>query len=82
MVYAGYINKKIVAALQAEQCNAIGICGTDGDTILAHKRQHPVLDYGFVGDIDIVNTYLLNNLLSQNFQSFFHQSLMTSRVSY
>src|SRR6266516_3584192 len=52
MVYAGYINKNIVARLQANHCNAIGVCGADGDIILAHKRNHPVLDFGFVGDID------------------------------
>src|SRR5690606_40226355 len=43
MVYAGYINKNIVAQLQANQCNAMGLCGADGDSILAHKRQHPIL---------------------------------------
>lgn len=66
MVYAGYINKKIVAELQSHHCNAIGICGADGDAILAHKRQHPVIDFGFVGDIDAVNTNLLQNFLDQN----------------
>jgi acetylglutamate kinase len=66
MVYAGYINKNIVAQLQASNCNAIGLSGADGDTILAHKRKHPVIDYGFVGDIDAVNTVLLKNLLEQN----------------
>ena len=66
MVYAGYINKNIVATLQAHHCNAIGLCGADGDVILAHKRQHPVLDYGFVGDVDAINTVLLKNLLNQN----------------
>ena len=40
MVYAGYINKNIVAQLQMNHCNAIGLCGADGDTILAHKRKH------------------------------------------
>ena len=65
MVYAGYVNKNIVAALQAHHCNAIGLCGADGDVILAHKRQHPVLDYGFVGDVDAINTVLLRNLLQQ-----------------
>ena len=65
MVYAGYINKNIVALLQANQCNAVGLCGADGDTILAHKRNHPVLDYGLVGDIDAVNTELIRNLLDQ-----------------
>jgi acetylglutamate kinase len=38
MVYAGYINKNIVAQLQAKGCNAIGLCGADGNAILAHKR--------------------------------------------
>jgi acetylglutamate kinase len=66
MVYAGYINKNIVAALQSHNCNAIGLCGADGDTILAHKRQHPVLDYGFVGDVDVINTDLITSLLEKN----------------
>jgi len=39
MVYAGYINKNIVAGLQALNCNAIGLCGVDGNAILAHKRR-------------------------------------------
>lgn len=65
MVYAGYINKNIVAKLQSCQCNAMGLCGADGDAILAHQRRHPVLDYGFVGDIDNVNTGLLKILLDQ-----------------
>ncbi|RYY57232.1 MAG: acetylglutamate kinase, partial [Chitinophagaceae bacterium] len=52
MVYAGQINKNIVASLQAKNCNALGLTGADGDLILAHKRQHPVMDYGYVGDVD------------------------------
>ena len=66
MVYAGYINKNIVAQLQANHCNAIGLCGADGDAILAHKRKHPVLDYGFVGDVDAINTDFINSLLEKN----------------
>lgn len=66
MVYAGYINKNIVAKLQAEHCNAIGLCGADGDAILAHKRQHGMIDYGFVGDVDAVNVGLFDALLKQN----------------
>jgi acetylglutamate kinase len=38
MVYAGHINKNIVAQLQAKGCNAVGLCGADGNAILAHKR--------------------------------------------
>jgi acetylglutamate kinase len=66
MVYAGYINKNIVAQLQANNCNAIGLCGADGNLIQSHKRQHSTIDYGFVGDVDAVNTALLKNLLEQN----------------
>ena len=71
MVYAGYVNKNIVAQLQSFQCNAIGLSGVDGDIILAHKRKHPVIDYGFVGDVDSVNTPLLKNLLEQNLSLVF-----------
>lgn len=63
MVYAGYINKNIVAKLQAHGCNAIGLSGADGNMIKAHKRKHATIDYGFVGDIDTVNTGLLQTLL-------------------
>ncbi|MBL0268969.1 MAG: acetylglutamate kinase [Chitinophagaceae bacterium] len=66
MVYAGYINKNIVATLQSNHCNAMGLCGADGDAILAHKRNHPVLDYGFVGDVDAINADLLQVLLEKN----------------
>jgi acetylglutamate kinase len=71
MVYAGYVNKNIVARLQAANCNAIGLCGADGDSILAHKRSHPVIDYGFVGDVDAINTVLLKSLLDQNISVVF-----------
>lgn len=63
MVYAGYINKNIVAQLQANQCPAIGITGADGNAILAHKRIHPSIDYGFAGDIDAVHTAFFQLLL-------------------
>ena len=66
MVYAGYVNKNIVAQLQNFHCNAMGLSGVDGDIILAHKRKHPVIDYGFVGDVDSVNSPLVKKLLDQN----------------
>lgn len=65
MVYAGYVNKNIVATLQSFHCNAMGLCGADGDLILAHKRTHSLLDYGWVGDVDAVNVKLLDHLLNQ-----------------
>jgi acetylglutamate kinase len=56
MVYAGYINKNIVAVLQSKNVNALGICGADANIIPAHKRINVTTDYGFVGDIDAVDT--------------------------
>jgi acetylglutamate kinase len=66
MVYAGYINKNIVAQLQANGINAIGLTGADGNSILAHKRNHPSIDYGFAGDVDAINTDLLSALLEKD----------------
>jgi acetylglutamate kinase len=66
MVYAGYINKNIVAQLQTHNCNAIGITGADGNAILAHKRVHAAMDYGYVGDIDAVDSSFFKNLIEQN----------------
>lgn len=52
MVYAGLINKRIVALLQAVGCNAIGLSGADADVIRATRRSPKPIDYGFVGDIN------------------------------
>ena len=66
MVYTGAINKNIVAQLQSEKCNAIGISGADGNAIVAHKRKHATIDFGFVGDVDSVNTSFLQSLIENN----------------
>ncbi|KLT69674.1 acetylglutamate kinase [Flavobacterium sp. ABG] len=63
MIYAGQINKYIVAQLQAKDNNAIGFSGADGNLIQSEKRNHPTIDYGFVGDVKQVNTTLLATLL-------------------
>ena len=52
--------------MQANDCNAIGLSGADGNLILAHKRVHPTTDYGFAGDIDSIRVDLLQNLLEQD----------------
>jgi len=52
MVYAGLINKNMVAQLQAKGSNAIGLTGADGNIIKAKKRPVKTIDYGFVGDLD------------------------------
>jgi acetylglutamate kinase len=64
MIYAGQINKDIVAQLQANDCNAIGFSGADGNLIQSEKRNHPTINYGFVGDVQKVNTALLETLIS------------------
>lgn len=52
MVYGGLVNKHVVAMLQAQGVDAIGLCGADGDVIRSVKR--PLkngIDFGFVGDV-------------------------------
>lgn len=63
MVYAGLVNKNIVAGLQALGNNAIGITGADLDIIRAVKRPVGTIDYGFVGDINRVNAQALVDLI-------------------
>ena len=71
MVYAGKINKNIVAQLQAHNCNAIGFSGADGNTIVSEKRPIKDIDYGFVGDVKGVNTNTLELLLKSNISPVF-----------
>ncbi len=66
MVYAGLVNKRIVVGLQSKGMDSIGICGADLNLIEAVERNHPTIDYGFVGDIKKVNTQTLNELLEND----------------
>ncbi|MGF7233165.1 acetylglutamate kinase [Arachidicoccus sp.] len=52
MVYGGLVNKKIVAQLQAKNCNAIGLTGADANIIPAKKRPVKEVNFGWVGDIN------------------------------
>ena len=63
MVYAGLVNKQLVASLQAEGCNALGMSGADGNAVTARRRAPQPIDYGFVGDIEKVDSRLLGRLL-------------------
>lgn len=63
MVYAGLVNKDIVAKLQAFNCNAIGLSGADANLITAKKRVVSDIDYGYVGDVVAVNSTFLKQLL-------------------
>jgi acetylglutamate kinase len=64
MVYAGLLNKNIVAKLQANNCNAIGLTGADANVISAHKRIVKDIDYGFAGDIDTVDDVTIRLFLT------------------
>ena len=66
MVYGGLVNKNIVARLQAQGVNALGLTGADIDVIRSHKR--PLkngIDYGFVGDVDRANGQMLSKLIEE-----------------
>lgn len=71
MVYAGLLNKKVVAQLQARDCNALGLTGADGGTIKAHKRTGAAVDYGYVGDVDKIKAKRLKKLLKMGFALVF-----------
>jgi|TARA_R110002096_G_scaffold212301_7_gene399747 acetylglutamate kinase len=71
MVYAGLINKNLVAELQSYGQNAIGLTGADGNAISSKKRPIKEVDFGFVGDVEKVNTVLLETLLRQDIAPVF-----------
>lgn len=71
MVYAGWINKSIVASLQALNCNSIGLTGPDGAFVISKKRNPEPIDYGFVGDIEHVNSKDLAGLITAGFSPVF-----------
>ena len=68
MVYGGLVNKNLVARLQANGVNAIGLTGADGNVIHSHQRP-PVMvdgksvDFGYVGDVDSADGALLSRLI-------------------
>lgn len=84
MVYAGLINKNLVAQLQTQLCNAIGLCGADGNLIKAKKRplqnlkntetgENEEVDFGYVGDLDAksINIKNLSVLIDNGFMPVF-----------
>ena len=64
MVYGGLVNKNLVARLQANGVNAIGLTGADANAICSHKRPlKDGVDYGWVGDVDNVAYQTLGQLI-------------------
>lgn len=64
MVYGGLVNKNVVARLQANGVNALGLTGADMDVLRSRKR--PVkdgIDFGYVGDVERADGKALQTLI-------------------
>jgi acetylglutamate kinase len=68
MVYAGAVNKSLVAELQKQNINALGLSGADAACVKAQRREAKAFDYGNVGDLNesSINSVFINVLLKQN----------------
>jgi acetylglutamate kinase len=76
MVLAGSINKQIVGFINAAGGKAIGLCGKDGNMMIARKATRRVIDpgsniekvvdLGFVGEPDKVDTAVLDVVLGRD----------------
>ena len=66
MVYGGLVNKNLVARLQANGVNALGLTGADMNVIRSHKRPlKDGIDFGFVGDVDSADGQMLSKLIEE-----------------
>lgn len=65
MAYAGNVNKTLVTELLAKGRPSIGVTGADADLVRARKRDHPTIDFGFVGDVEHVDAHRLRMFLDQ-----------------
>lgn len=67
MVYAGLINKNIVAQWQAMGVACLGLSGADANLVRAQRRPITAagIDYGFVGDVVAINTEFVAQALVQ-----------------
>ena len=67
MVYAGLINKNMVATLQSNGLNALGLTGADANVIPAHKRPLKSVDFGWVGDVETrnINAEFLTKVITE-----------------
>jgi acetylglutamate kinase len=68
MVLNGLINTQLLAYCREMNIDAVGVSGVDAGLVRAHKRgpvkvDGETVDYGFVGDIDAIDTNVLNKLL-------------------
>lgn len=66
MVLSGKVNKELVSLLQEHNGKALGLCGIDGQMLLAEKKQSDV-DLGFVGEIKKVNVQPIVDALNNGY---------------
>jgi acetylglutamate kinase len=71
MVLNGLVNTQILGICREVGINAVGVSGVDAGLIRAHKRppvqvEGQTVDYGFVGDIDLVDAKVLEQLLNDH----------------
>lgn len=69
MVLGGLVNKEIVQLINSHQGNAVGLSGKDGEMIRARKISSgkPDVDYGHVGEVEIINPSLVRTLEQRDF---------------
>jgi acetylglutamate kinase len=67
MVLAGKTNKGIVALLNQQGAQAVGLSGKDANLIVACKMESPQGDLGYVGEVAKVNPNILTLLSEQGY---------------
>lgn len=67
MVYGGLVNKTIVAMLQSEGINAVGLTGADMNIVRSDKRPVRAIDYGWVGDVRAVDGKAIATLVENEY---------------
>ena len=68
MVLNGLVNTQILGICRELDIAAVGVSGVDAGLVRAHKRppvnvDGQVVDYGYVGDIDLIDVKVLQQLL-------------------
>ncbi len=66
MVFAGKLNKDLVAQINAQGGKAMGLCGVDGGMLTVKKKESDV-DYGYVGEMTAVDPKPITTLLDAGY---------------
>jgi len=66
MVFAGKLNKDLVAQINAQGGRAMGLCGVDGNMLTVKKKESDI-DYGYVGEMTAVDPGPINAVLDAGY---------------